>query len=1306
MGDIKRTLFEPSQYSTGPGPLEFGPRQPGALETAIGGALQVAEKYVGNKAQLEINNNKLKLLEQQEQVNTEITRITEDYVSTGDIENFLTNSDALLESNFGSDSPWYNSDMPGHEELRIKTKAAIDRMYIKAEGIAIDRNSEDISNKLDFRVKTSKSELDNLYSDWKSYLDIDTSNMSPEELDNYMAEGELYEVSESEIYRSLSEVSNYTHPKTGQSLIDPSRVVTELDNLGKLSSSFMTQRTVSEAVRGLSADKQVEVLDQMLLDLNSGDASVIYRDDNGQYVRGTSGSNYSDSDGKNLRSNIIAARENARAKANEIKSKRKNEAEAAFKSQQDIIRQRNNNTVSSAGKSVSELSKPTRAVSIKVLDADTVVYAPFGGQERKLRINYIDADEMSVEEGQENKDRLKELLESGEAYIIHTGYDFYNRELGDIIVGGRRVSSVALEEEIASPYSGPDILQPVYGKMGLGSLQKSLDLDAPEGAYTPLVVDLPEEEKPNYSESYSTIFKNAIDAFKPSGHGITPGDTPFEVQQKLKKELHVFTQDLHKQMAGELSRKVTADQYASITEEIISQFDIQEREGLYKLYADVKKSQEDSLIRNSSLFVQEVYPFVHKEFTDRLQQIDNDSTLSLEQKTQASSDAQIRLMEDTYKLATKHVSTDRVSEVEFFSSDLKRDMERRQEEGQPNSKILRDTLFTVYGSVSPNYKSVVLSELQDFIPEFIDVPEGYNETLKSAIPGILVLSDPRFLGDEDPKNNPMFSIFDINKADVDLYNETVSSENRYNRQHFLNHLEKSSFLNRIPFGQRETVKNALALQAEAEAIKGTIPFESKRDSSGSFVPSHSYTQKVMDLDKFYNSQYVQVSSMSNSVVSKHAISNLSDEGRRSWFNNGGKSAFKIKRAESYIKMEPQLVNHLILPEGSYMTREEVIRNSRLKFNSDSEGNVIVSLIDKPTGNLINIEGENGSPIPFVMDFDDFYYRYDSSSEAAYKHLTKVMPGSGYAPGLIHYRTPFKAEEVESIETAPAYTKPSNFLTYSGKEARERKGVQDHFLGFHFVETAPPSYRYETPAEFTDFFKPKDQFGEFIPLPLKSQLEKPRFQESDLENFGVVGGGLFPGPLGLGMIAAQEASKGTFGDEEIQGELIDISGDSSGRVSLARSSGLETMIMGGESYGGEIDTYAGAPKGQGDPSIPTSTVSENIKKYKNKALGRYQIQGNTAKYMLKRMGEDPNTFMFDAEGQERIFEELLKYRGIDKYMSGEITLEEFAHNLSKEWAALPEGLSNESFYKDEGDNTAHFKWDELLSKLRKMKSGGG
>jgi hypothetical protein len=138
-----------------------------------------------------------------------------------------------------------------------------------------------------------------------------------------------------------------------------------------------------------------------------------------------------------------------------------------------------------------------------------------------------------------------------------------------------------------------------------------------------------------------------------------------------------------------------------------------------------------------------------------------------------------------------------------------------------------------------------------------------------------------------------------------------------------------------------------------------------------------------------------------------------------------------------------------------------------------------------------------------------------------------------------------------------------------------------------------------------------------------------------------------------------------------------------------------------------NSYTKLVGGAEDQSILSKTITQlDQEKGGQFAMGKYQIQMRTAKDVLKGKGIDPSTFVFNQEGQDKLFKMLLQRRGLGDFMSGKITKEQFALNLSKEWAALPKDAGGRSFYAGVGTNKAHRKWEDTLAMLDKLKASDG
>jgi conjugal transfer mating pair stabilization protein TraG len=107
-----------------------------------------------------------------------------------------------------------------------------------------------------------------------------------------------------------------------------------------------------------------------------------------------------------------------------------------------------------------------------------------------------------------------------------------------------------------------------------------------------------------------------------------------------------------------------------------------------------------------------------------------------------------------------------------------------------------------------------------------------------------------------------------------------------------------------------------------------------------------------------------------------------------------------------------------------------------------------------------------------------------------------------------------------------------------------------------------------------------------------------------------------------------------------------------------------------------------------------------------AVGRYQFIDSTLQGLVRELKIDGN-MKFDEALQDRLAVALLERRGIRDYVDNKMSREEFAHSLSKEWAALPKAIGEnpeQSYYASDGLNKAQLSVNELyagIATVRKL-----
>lgn len=106
-----------------------------------------------------------------------------------------------------------------------------------------------------------------------------------------------------------------------------------------------------------------------------------------------------------------------------------------------------------------------------------------------------------------------------------------------------------------------------------------------------------------------------------------------------------------------------------------------------------------------------------------------------------------------------------------------------------------------------------------------------------------------------------------------------------------------------------------------------------------------------------------------------------------------------------------------------------------------------------------------------------------------------------------------------------------------------------------------------------------------------------------------------------------------------------------------------------------------------------------------ACGGYQFLRKTLIATIAQMGLK-GTELWDADLQDRMAVHLIENRGLPGYLAGQISREQFANNLAKEWASLPvvtaiRGANRmltpgETYYAGDGLNRAFHKPEAILA----------
>lgn len=159
------------------------------------------------------------------------------------------------------------------------------------------------------------------------------------------------------------------------------------------------------------------------------------------------------------------------------------------------------------------------------------------------------------------------------------------------------------------------------------------------------------------------------------------------------------------------------------------------------------------------------------------------------------------------------------------------------------------------------------------------------------------------------------------------------------------------------------------------------------------------------------------------------------------------------------------------------------------------------------------------------------------------------------------------------------------------------------------------------------------------------------------------------------------------------------------------SDLLSVIAEGESKG-NYNAYFGHANNQ-DIVFTSMTVAEVLRWQKefveqgspSSAVGKYQFIQPTLEGLVQEMRISKKT-IFDETLQDKLAIRLLERRGVHDYLRNRISKEQFAHSLSKEWAALPKVLGDNppaSYYAGDGLNASRISIAAILAAIDSLRT---
>lgn len=185
---------------------------------------------------------------------------------------------------------------------------------------------------------------------------------------------------------------------------------------------------------------------------------------------------------------------------------------------------------------------------------------------------------------------------------------------------------------------------------------------------------------------------------------------------------------------------------------------------------------------------------------------------------------------------------------------------------------------------------------------------------------------------------------------------------------------------------------------------------------------------------------------------------------------------------------------------------------------------------------------------------------------------------------------------------------------------------------------------------------------------------------------------------------KEPTKTDFGGYSGSAPMAELKMDA---VTKGKVGEVLNLVAGPESGG----DYAKMFGGKSDPDILKMTMEEltdyqlrHAKKYGSSAAGRYQIMHfNTLSY-ARRAGLDPKTAVFSPENQDKMGIIFLRECGLEQWLNGKMSDEQFLERLSRVWAGVPSpSKGGNSYYGGVGLNKARtqLKMQTALNQLDKI-----
>jgi conjugal transfer mating pair stabilization protein TraG len=167
--------------------------------------------------------------------------------------------------------------------------------------------------------------------------------------------------------------------------------------------------------------------------------------------------------------------------------------------------------------------------------------------------------------------------------------------------------------------------------------------------------------------------------------------------------------------------------------------------------------------------------------------------------------------------------------------------------------------------------------------------------------------------------------------------------------------------------------------------------------------------------------------------------------------------------------------------------------------------------------------------------------------------------------------------------------------------------------------------------------------------------------------------------------------------------------SQGSVTGGRAGAVLDLIAAAESRGNYNAWHGNAAQRDVDLSALSvnevrALQAELVRSTGGSAIGRYQILDDTLGSVAARLGLSGDE-RFTPALQDRLALQLARDAGLDRWLEGRLSDDQFARNLSQIWAGLPLDASNRSAYEGAAGNRAQLSHQAVMTQLRTIRQQG-